>query len=329
MHGKYINPFTDFGFKKLFGEEASKKSLMSFLNDLLPITNKITEITFMKNEQLGTLEERRKAVYDIFCKDEKGSQFIVEMQNAKQTYFKDRAVFYSTFPIQNQAIKGEWDFKLSNVYCVGLLGFKISPSPDIKEEVIMKTEYLHDVKLKNQKNEVFYDKLQYIFIEFPHFNKTEKELETNSTHLEKWLYFMKNLDTLESIPVILKDEAFAEAFKTAELANMTNIQIEEYESSLKAFRDNINVIRTAEIEGFEKGKMEGKSEGLQEGLEKGLQEGLEKGIQEGLEKGLQEGEKAKAIEIAKKMLIKGKSIDEIIEFTDLSKEEIELLRNSQ
>ncbi|MDR3594802.1 PD-(D/E)XK nuclease family transposase [Clostridium sp.] len=103
MKPKYINPFTDYGFKKLFGEEASKKLLISFLNDLLPIRDKIINLTFKKNEQQGDIVISRKAVYDIFCEDEKGSQFIVEMQNAKQLYFKDRAIYYSTFPIRDQA----------------------------------------------------------------------------------------------------------------------------------------------------------------------------------------------------------------------------------
>ena len=124
MSARYINPFTDYGFKKLFGEEANKHLLISFLNDLLPIDDKITSISFKKNEQQGDIAVSRKAVYDIFCEDEKGNQFIVEMQNARQTYFKDRAVFYSTFPIREQAQKGDWDFKLKAVYCVGLLGFK-------------------------------------------------------------------------------------------------------------------------------------------------------------------------------------------------------------
>ncbi len=248
--GKYINPFTDYGFKKLFGEEAGKKSLKSFLNDILPIKDKITEISFAKNEQLGTFEERRKAVYDIFCTDEKGNQFIVEMQNAKQVYFKDRALFYSTFPIQNQAKKGEWNFELKKVYCIGLLGFNMYNSGNIDEEIIYEKEYLHEVKLKNQNNETFYDKLTFIFIEFPNFNKKESELEN---HLEKWLYFLKNLDTLEAIPEILKEDVFEEAFETADFYNMNEKQRDDYEQSLKIFRDNINVVKTARIEGMEEG----------------------------------------------------------------------------
>lgn len=247
MKAKYINPFTDYGFKKLFGEEASKKLLISFLNDLLPIRDKIVNLTFKKNEQQGDIVIRRKAVYDIFCEDEKGNQFIVEMQNAKQLYFKDREIYYSTFPIIDQAQKGDWDFKLQAVYCVGLLGFAFR-----REK--MEKEYMYNVQLKNQNNKGFYEKLSFIFIELPKYKKKENELET---HFDKWLYFLKNLESFDKIPDILKEEIFEEAFKVAEIANFTPKEISEYEESLKIYRDNINVIETAKEEGREEGKEHG------------------------------------------------------------------------
>lgn len=245
MKTKYINPFTDYGFKKLFGEEVSKKLLISFLNDLLPIRDKIINLTFKKNEQQGEIVISRKAVYDIFCEDEKGSQFIVEMQNAKQLYFKDRAIYYSTFPIRDQAQKGDWDFKLEAVYCVGLLGFEF--------EKVGK-EYINKVQLKNQNNKIFYDKLTFIFIELPKYNKKESELET---HIDKWLYFLKNLESFNKIPDILKEDIFKEAFKVAEIAKFTPEELMEYEESLRIYRDNINVIETAKEEGREEGRGEG------------------------------------------------------------------------
>jgi predicted transposase/invertase (TIGR01784 family) len=251
MKARYINPFTDYGFKKLFGEEASKKLLISFLNDLLPIKDKIINLTFKKNEQQGDIVISRKAVYDIFCEDEKGNQFIVEMQNAKQLYFKDRAIYYSTFPIRDQAQKGDWDFKLEAVYCVGLLGFEF-------EKENAEKEYINNVQLKNQNNKIFYEKLTFIFIELPKYNKQENELET---HFDKWLYFLKNLESFDKIPDILKEEIFEEAFKVAEIANFTQEEILEYEESLKIYRDNINVIETAKEEGREEGREEGKEQG--------------------------------------------------------------------
>ncbi|MBF6654728.1 hypothetical protein C3B48_03465, partial [Flavobacterium columnare] len=97
MKAKYINPFTDFGFKKIFGEEASKNLLIDFLNALLPEYDQIKELSFKNTEQLGQTDLDRKAIYDIYCENEKGEKFIVELQKAKQNYFKERTIYYSTF----------------------------------------------------------------------------------------------------------------------------------------------------------------------------------------------------------------------------------------
>ena len=158
MRPKYINSFTDYGFKKLFGEEVNKNLLIAFLNDILPINERIVKIDLKKNEAQGDTATSRKAVYAIFCEDEKGSQFIVEMQNAKQIYFKNRAVFYSIFPIRDQAQKGDWDFKLEAVYCVALLGFNFDKTVDSLEidELVENQNYYHRVQLKDQRNNVFY-----------------------------------------------------------------------------------------------------------------------------------------------------------------------------
>jgi predicted transposase/invertase (TIGR01784 family) len=238
---KYLSPFTDYGFKKVFGEDGAKGSLISFLNDALPIEYKIKSLRFLPNEQLGNDIEARNAIYDIFCEDENGGQFIVEMQNARQIYFKDRTVFYSTFPIQRQAKKGKWNFKLKNVYCVSLLGFEMPGETD---------EYHHVVQLKNQNNEVFYDKLTYIYFELPKFDLKLDEL---STHLEKWLYFLKHLDEFEKLPEILGEQVFFDTLERIEYTSLSHLEQMKYDTSLKVFRDNINVIETARMEGHEEG----------------------------------------------------------------------------
>ena len=88
------------------------------------------------------------------------------MQKAKQNYFKDRSVYYATFPIQQQAKKGEaWNYELAAVYFVGILDFVFA-------ENINNEEVLHEVKLKNKFGHVFYDKLTFIYLEMPKFTKT-------------------------------------------------------------------------------------------------------------------------------------------------------------
>ena len=112
MTEKYINPFTDFGFKKIFGEEANKDLLIDFLNELIQDKAPILQLSFLKSEQLGSAPTDRKAVFDLYCQNERGEKFIVELQKARQKFFKDRSLYYSTFAIQEQAKVGDWDFRL-------------------------------------------------------------------------------------------------------------------------------------------------------------------------------------------------------------------------
>ena len=240
----YINPYTDFGFKRLFGEEAHKGLLIDFLNELLPLTSKIATLTFKTPEQMGDTSENRKAVYDIYCETDDGTFFIVEMQKAFQTYFKDRTVYYSTFPIRSQAKKGKWDYKLSMVYCVAILAFQFANDDDFLEinEEIFEDEYYHEVALKDQRNRVFYKKLKYIFLEMPSFNKTETQL---GNRFEKWVYFLKNLEDFTEIPSILNEPIFNEAFQVAKVANFNQEQLNAYEQSLKEFRDYHNTMDSA------------------------------------------------------------------------------------
>ena len=246
---KYINPFTDYGFKRLFGEEPNKDLLMDFLNELLKDQEgTITELSYLPNEKLPISLGDRKAIFDIYCTNENGEQFIVEMQKAEQKFFKDRTVFYSTFPIQEQARNKDrfWDFQLKSVYTIGILDFEFEESDPGK--------YRHDVKLTEQETQkVFYDKLTYIYLEMPKFQKTVKELET---HFDKWMFVLKNLPKLDRIPVEIKEKIFLKLFETAEIAKLKPDEYKQYEASVNAYRDILNIKNTA----FDKGKIEGKIE---------------------------------------------------------------------
>jgi predicted transposase/invertase (TIGR01784 family) len=250
MKAKYINPFTDFGFKKIFGEEASKPLLLDFLNALLPQANKIVDLNFKNTEQLAQTEADRKAIYDIYCENENGEKFIVELQKAKQNYFKERTIYYSTFPIREQAEKGEWNYNLKAVYCIGILDFTF----DDYENEPEKSEVVHTIQLKNQNGKTFYEKLTYVYLEMPNFKAIEADLKTR---LDKWLYFIKHLEDFQTIPTIFKDEVFTQAFEKAEIAKFNQEELEKYEMNLKIYRDYKNTVDTA----FDEGKLEGRLEG--------------------------------------------------------------------
>lgn len=235
---RYINPLTDFGFKKLFGSEPNKVLLIDFLNQILP-NRKIKDLTYASNEKQGASIIDRKAIFDIYCIGENGEHFIVEMQKAKQNYFKDRSIFYASFPIQQQGEKNTWDYKLTPVYSVGILDFIFE---DHKED----DELVHIVELKNQHCEVFYDKLKFIYIELPKFRKSEEQLETQ---FDKWLYVFTHLSQLNDRPQKLQERIFAKLFESAEIAKFTLEEREAYEESLKYYRDIKNVVDTSKMEG--------------------------------------------------------------------------------
>ncbi len=246
---KYINPFTDYGFKKLFGEELNKDLLLDFLNELLKgEQGQIKDLTYLKTEHLGTTEVDRKAIFDLYCENEKGEKFIVELQKTKQNFFKDRTVYYSTFPIREQAKRADWDYELKAVYTIALLDFVFDSD---KNEP---SKFRYDVKLTDIDTQmVFYDKLTFIYLEMPKFNKSVDELETR---FDKWLYVIKNLNKLERIPDKLRERIFDKLFETAEIARFTPDQVRSYEDSLKYYRDLKNSLDTARDEGKIEGRIE-------------------------------------------------------------------------
>jgi predicted transposase/invertase (TIGR01784 family) len=244
---KYISLLTDFGFKRVFGTEPNKAILIDFLNTLLPEHHRIQDLSFKNNENLGSSSIDRKAIFDIHCQAESGERFIVEIQKAKQNFFKDRSVYYSTFPIQDQAQKGEWNFELGFVYTVGVLDFIFD---DHKHDDTI----VHVVEFKNQHCEIFYDKLKFIYIELPKFKKTVDEL---NTHLDKWLFLLKHLADLSDRPNLLQESIFGDLFAAAEIANFSQAEQTSYQNSLKYYRDMNNILDTSRQEGEEKGRIEG------------------------------------------------------------------------
>ena len=283
---RYISLLTDFGFKRIFGTAMNKDLLICFLNSLFNGRQVVKDVSYLNPEHVGDVYTDRRAIFDVYCEGEK---FIVEMQNAYQAHFKDRSLFYSTFPIREQAPKGnEWNFELNHVYTVALLNFSMN------EDAFDKEKIRHHVQLcDTATHKVFYDKLEYIYVEISKFNKTLEELDTL---YEKWLYALKNLYKLTQRPKELCDKVFDRLFEEAEIAKFTSQEMREYEASKKAYRDIKNSIDTA------------KQEGLAEGIEIGMNQ--------------------KAQDIAKNMLAMGLSAEQVAKATQLPLEIIKNLSNS-
>jgi predicted transposase/invertase (TIGR01784 family) len=262
---KYIDPFTDFGFKHIFGKEENKRFLISFLNDLLALNDKIVDITYRNLEKLGLNIIDRKAIFDVYCTDEKNNKFIVELQRSQQKYFKDRSIYYTSFPIQEQSNKGDWDYRLTKIYFIGILEFTFDDRRLKKNQ--SNHQYLTKVQLFDcEEKSVFYDKLTYYYLEMPRFRKKEEEL---ATHLDYWLYYLNNLASTTDIPEILKkDDLLQEAFDVAEFLALNKDEKFSYQQDVKARWDNKACLDFATETGFEKGVKEGREKGREEGMEK-------------------------------------------------------------
>lgn len=290
MEGRrYINPYTDYGFKYFFGTEPNKDLTLHLVNALLQGREVIKSLTLLPNEQLGDTEEDRRSVFDVYCENEKGDKIIIEMQKAEQQWFKDRSVYYSSYPIRSQGAKGRWLFGLKAVYTIGILNFVFDEDKDDE------AYYHHVVQLMDvNKKEVFYDKLTYIYLEMPKFKKTEDELVTMD---DKWLYALKNLPRLLERPKALQERIFSKFFEVAEVAALSKEEYAKYWESEKIFYDNQGAFMTADSKGYARG------------------------VVEGIEKGIAKGK----LDTAAKMKTDKIPVDIIAKYTGLTVEEVEAL----
>ena len=299
LQERYVNFYTDFAFKKLFGTEVNKDLLISFLNALLSGEEEIKELTYCEHEK------ERKGIFSVYCMNEKGEHFLVEIQKAEQRFFKGRSAYYSTFPIREQGSKGNWNYELKSVYAIGILNFSFDDSDP--------NYYHHEVKLVNIKTtQVFYNKLTYIYLEMPKFRKTESELENL---FEKWLYAIIHLPDLRERPQALRETVFEKFFRVAEIACFTQQERVAYERSLKNYRDWYSIAETAEYRGWERGYNMGLLEARAEARAKGRAEGRAEGRNE-----------AKRL-IAENMIKMGMKVNDVCRITGLSMEEVKRIRS--
>ena len=292
--GKFINPFTDFGFHRIFGQEVHKELLIDFLNQLLIGERQIVDITFQNPILQPETIDDRGVIFDIHCRDDQDGWFVVEMQNGAQPYFYDRGIYYLSRAISNQGEKGkDWKFNLCPVYGVFLLNYKMGINSKFRTDVIL---------ADRDTGRMFSDKIRQVYLELPWFTKEADECETD---FERWLYLLKHMDTLERMPFKAQKAVFDKLLEVADVANLSKDERVLYDEALKRYRDYKNTIDYAE----------------ERGLEKGLKIGEEKGLAKGLEKGLVKGQR----QIAANLKKQGVNIETIAQCTDLSIEEIKEL----
>ena len=259
----FINPFVDRGFKHLFGQEDSKELLIDLLNGLFEGERLITELSFLNVEMPAESTDGRAAVFDLKCKDKDGRIFIVEVQNAPQTYFYERGLYYLCRIISGQDRRGNgWRFELYPVYGIFLLNFKSGKTDKVRTDIV-----LADRETGKQMSET----MRQMYLEMPFFNNEEAECKTS---LDYWLYTLKYMEKLETLPFKGQKQLFEKLERLAKIVNLNKKERMEYEESLKIYRDNQGVLDYA----IEKGYMEGVEKGIKEGIEKGMAKGVEKGM---------------------------------------------------
>ncbi len=309
---KFINPFTDIGFKRIFGQEVSKPLLLHFLNSLLAGEKEIVDITFLDKEQPAMYADDRSLIYDIYCKTTDGEHIIVEMQNKEQPFFKKRSIYYVSEAISRQGERGaEWKYDIKSVYLVAFLNFKID---DIG------TKFRTDAVLMDmQTKEVFSNDFRMIYLQLPYFDRQADECEND---FERWIYVLKNMEALKRMPFAAKDSVFAKIAEIADISALSKEERMKYDEGIRKYRDTICVMDYAIEKGLKEGIEKGLKEGFDKGLKEGLKEGMEKGIAEGRVEGIAEGEKKGRYDIARNLLAMELSIDSIMQATGLSRDEI-------
>ena len=293
---KFINPFTDVGFKRIFGQEFSKPLLLDFLNSLLEGEKYIVNLTFLDKEQPALYDEDRSLIYDIYCETDEGEHIIVEMQNKSQPYFKSRSIYYISESIARQGERGSsWNYAIDSVYLIAFLNFI---------PLDFKQQFRTDVVLA-EKNTVdqFSDKLRMIYLQLPLFKKEADECENQ---VERWIYLLKNMETLSRLPWAAQSAVFKKLESIADVGAMSRDERLKYDEALRKYRDTISVFEGVRMDGLMEGRMEGRKEGRMECRMEGRME----------------GQRSEKMENARKMKTYGLALDMIAEITGLSIEEV-------
>ena len=255
---KFINPFTDVGFKRIFGQEINKDLLIDFLNALLVGERQVKDIQFLDKELLPEYDKDRSLIYDIYCTDENGEQFIVEMQNREHVNFRERTLFYLSQAIARQGERGtDWKFSLTAVYGVFFLNFRLTDLPHkLRTDIVLADRDTH---------ELFTDKMRYIFLELPSFNKEENECEND---FERWIYVLKNMETLQRLPFKARNAVFQRLEQIVDIAAMSKEDRMKYDESIKVYRDRLAIMEFERLKGEQQGFLKGEQQGFLKGEHK-------------------------------------------------------------
>lgn len=245
---KYADLLDDEVFKLVFGQESSKDVMIEFLNQVIP-DRTIVDVEYLDKEMHPKEREKKKSVYDLFCRTDDGTRVIVELQKRKQDDYAERMLYYSMHQILKQVDAGDSSYGFCPVYVISIMDFTISPNDGLPT---VRTVYrLQEVEYHKQLT----DRLTYIFIELPKFRKSVTELDGDV--LEGMYFCLKNMPHLQDRPEVLTHDVFDKIFTITEFLNMDEDTRTKIRKNMTTERDFKNQLAYARKEGREEGREEG------------------------------------------------------------------------
>jgi predicted transposase/invertase (TIGR01784 family) len=265
MH-KHVIPYTDTGFKLIFGTPKNKVLLLDFLNCLFKGERTIVDIEYRDKEQVNEIIDGRGIIYDIFCKTDTGEYIIVEMQNQKRDSFIDRTIFYASQAIYRQGKKGKlWDYDIKAVYCVALMNYT--------DEVFGDKLYASARLTIDESGKQLSPLLRFFYIQLP---LAKEDEGGHTTSIESWTYVLHDMEAL-NLPRYSDNKIFKQLKKVTDIASLSPEERRRYDRDLKHLRDAYSLDRTyerriknARIDGMTEGEMNGKLAVAQNLLKEGL-----------------------------------------------------------
>lgn len=341
----FVNPFTDIGFKIIFGQSASKELLITLLNELLSGEHHIEDLTFLDKEDRSDNHHDPGIIYDLYCRTSTGEYIIVEMQNRWHANFLDRTLYYICRAISRQMDKPSSSdvalpsepypggvlrespvpygtrYKLPSVYGVFLMNFK---------EQGLEPKFRTDTVIADRDNgKVVNPHFRQIYLQFPYFTK---ELAACETVYEKLMYVLKNMNHWSRMPDALKEQVFKRLEQLAAVANLSEENRIAYDKAMDRYYVNRIVEEDMQREweekfqrGMKESRRKGMEQGLEQGMKQGMKQGMERGLEQGMEQGLEQGRKESLLSTACKLKKMGLSAEQIVQATGLTREEVENL----
>ena len=252
---RYVNILKDKWFKKILGAEANKEALLGILRELIP-DREIVDISYgkKKKRKKNPFDDGHDAIFDVECTDDFGLRFVVEMQMEEQVHFHERALFYSTFPIQEQVQSQKKEmpyrthdeqFNFPPVYVVSFLNFSLHSETD-------KILYRYDLR-EREDGELMTDRINFIFLEMANYHRVRPRQE--DSFVEKLSYALTNMQWLSERPAELSERVFGLIFAACEIQQLTEKEQQEYANDVMTTEmDRKNILYTRELRGYERGQ---------------------------------------------------------------------------